>query len=132
VKIKKERKMSYTPFGEFVRILRIRNHEVMGDLAKVLGVTTPFISAVENGKRNVPADWLEKISTHYRLNASEKKELENVIDESQTQYKIQTENASHMQRKVAMQFARSFGDLDDETAREILEILTNNNEKVDC
>jgi HTH-type transcriptional regulator, competence development regulator len=124
--------MSYTPFGEFVRILRIRNHEVMGDLAKVLGVTTPFISAVENGKRNVPADWLEKISTHYRLNASEKKELENVIDESQTQYKIQTENASHMQRKVAMQFARSFGDLDDETAREILEILTNNNEKVDC
>ena len=118
--------MSYTPFGEFVRILRIRNHEVMGDLAKVLGVTTPFISAVENGKRNVPADWLEKISTHYRLNASEKKELENVIDESQTQYKIQTENASHMQRKVAMQFARSFGDLDDETAREILEILTNN------
>jgi HTH-type transcriptional regulator, competence development regulator len=124
--------MSYTPFGEFVRILRIKNHEVMGDLAKVLGVTTPFISAVENGKRNVPADWLEKISTHYRLNASEKKELENVIDESQTQYKIQTENASHMQRKVAMQFARSFGDLDDETAREILEILTNNNEKVDC
>ena len=123
--------MSYTPFGEFVRILRIRNHEVMGDLAKVLGVTTPFISAVENGKRNVPADWLEKISTHYRLNASEKKELENVIDESQTQYKIQTENASHMQRKVAMQFARSFGDLDDETAREILEILTNN-EKEDC
>ena len=123
--------MSYTPFGEFVRILRIKNHEVMGDLAKVLGVTTPFISAVENGKRNVPADWLEKISTHYRLNASEKKELENVIDESQTQYKIQAENASHMQRKVAMQFARSFGDLDDETAREILEILTNN-EKEDC
>ena len=123
--------MSYTPFGEFVRILRIKNHEVMGDLAKVLGVTTPFISAVENGKRNVPADWLEKISTHYRLNASEKKELENVIDESQTQYKIQTENAGHIQRKAAMQFARSFGDLDDETAREILEILTNN-EKEDC
>lgn len=118
--------MSYTPFGEFVRILRIKNHEVMGDLAKVLGVTTPFISAVENGKRNVPADWLEKISTHYKLNASEKKELENVIDESQTQYKIQTKNAGYMQRKVAMQFARSFGDLDDETAREILEILTNN------
>ena len=118
--------MSYTPFGEFVRILRIKNHEVMGDLAKVLGVTTPFISAVENGKRNVPADWLEKISTHYKLNASEKKKLENVIDESQTQYKIQTKNAGYMQRKVAMQFARSFGDLDDETAREILEILTNN------
>lgn len=51
--------MSYTRFGEFVRILRIKRHEVMGDMAKVLGVRIPFLSAVENGKKNVPADWAE-------------------------------------------------------------------------
>ena len=42
--------MAYTKFGEFVRILRIRHHEVMGDMAGVLGASLPFLSAVENGK----------------------------------------------------------------------------------
>jgi len=27
----------YTKFGEFVRILRVKNHQVMGDMAKLLG-----------------------------------------------------------------------------------------------
>ena len=43
--------MGYTKFGEFIRILRIRNHEVMGDLAKVLEVSLPFLSSVETGKK---------------------------------------------------------------------------------
>lgn len=28
--------MSYTSFGEFMRVLRVKNHEVMGDVAKTL------------------------------------------------------------------------------------------------
>ena len=39
--------------GEFMRVLRVRHHEVMGDVAKLLGVSTPFLSAVENGRKNV-------------------------------------------------------------------------------
>ena len=42
--------MSYTKFGEFVRLLRVKNHEVMGDMAKLLKTSTPNLSAVENGK----------------------------------------------------------------------------------
>lgn len=34
--------MTYTKFGEFMRVLRVRHHEVMGDVAKLLGVSTPF------------------------------------------------------------------------------------------
>ena len=45
--------MAYTKFGEYMRILRIKHHEVMGDIAKLLGVTLPFLSAVENGRKNV-------------------------------------------------------------------------------
>ena len=32
--------MTYTKFGEFMRVLRVRHHEVMGDVAKLLGVST--------------------------------------------------------------------------------------------
>lgn len=116
--------MSYTSFGEFVRILRIKHHEVMGDLAKVLDVKVPFLSAVENGKKNVPSEWVDKIISHYRLSAMEQNELEKVIEESRTQYKISTGNAGISQRRAALQFARSFDEMDDETATKILELLS--------
>ena len=115
--------MSYTSFGEFVRILRIKHHEVMGDLAKVLDVRVPFLSAVENGKKNVPSEWADKIITHYKLSEMEQKELKKAIVESRTQYKISTENAGKSQRRAALQFARSFDAMDDETAIKILELL---------
>lgn len=115
--------MAYTRFGEFVRILRIRHHEVMGDMAKMLGTSLPFLSAVENGKKNVPNEWVEKISNYYRLTSNEIAKLKIAIEESKTQYKIVTKNAGTEQRQVALQFARSFDDLDDETARKILELL---------
>lgn len=115
--------MSYTSFGEFVRILRIKHHEVMGDMAKVLDVKTPFLSAVETGKKNVPTDWIDKLVEHYSLSEFEKRKLENAIEESRTQYKIMAQNASVNQRRVAMQFARSFDDIDDETALKIMKLL---------
>ena len=116
--------MAYTSFGEFVRILRIKNHEVMGDMAKVLGVKVPFLSAVENGKKNVPANWLKRISEYYHLSDEEIKSLEQTIEESRIQYKIFTENAGIYQRRAALQFARSFDEMDDETAVKILELLS--------
>lgn len=115
--------MSYTSFGEFVRILRIKHHEVMGDMAKMLNVKTPFLSAVENGKKNVPSNWAEKLAKHYELSNTEKERLEQAIDESRTQYKIPTKNAGICQRKAALQFARSFDEMDDETATKILDLL---------
>lgn len=116
--------MSYTSFGEFVRILRVKHHEVMGDMAKKLDVRVPFLSAVENGKKNVPADWADKLTEYYELSASEREKLERAIDESRTQYKIVAGNAGINQRKAALQFARSFDEMDDETATKILELLS--------
>lgn len=94
--------MAYTSFGEFVRILRIKRHEVMGDMAKVLNVKVPFLSAVENGKKNVPSEWAEKIAMAYSLNDSEKDELYQAIEESRTQYKIPAINAGIAQRRAAL------------------------------
>lgn len=115
--------MSYTPFGEFVRILRIKHHQVMGDMAKALGTSTPFLSAVENGKKNVPAEWVEKLTEFYHLTSDEQDELLRSIEESKLQYKIVLRDASATRRRAAMQFARSFDGMDDETALKILELL---------
>lgn len=115
--------MSYTSFGEFVRILRVKHHEVMGDMAKVLGTSLPFLSAVENGKKNVPANWLEKLIHHYDLSQNEQKNLAHAIEESKTQMKINLSHSSRQKRCAALQFARSFDDMDDETAEKIIKLL---------
>ena len=116
--------MAYTSFGEFVRILRVKHHEVMGDMAKVLGASLPFLSAVENGKKNVPADWIGKITEHYGLTETEQHDLREAVEESKTQFKIVAGKAGNNQRKAALQFARSFDEMDDETAIKILELLS--------
>ena len=33
--------------------MRVKHSEVRGDMAKLLSVSTPFLSVVENGKKNV-------------------------------------------------------------------------------
>lgn len=113
----------YTKFGEFVRVLRIKNHQVMGDMANLLGTTTPFLSAVENGRKNVPKEWAKIISDYYGLSEDSRNELEEAIEESKIQTKIDMKDSSNMQRKVALQFARSFDDIDDETAEKIIALL---------
>ena len=115
--------MGYTRYGEFMRVKRIKHHEIMNDTAKLLGVALPFVSAVETGKRNVPNGWAAIISEHYHLSEAEQQELLCAIEESKTQTKINLTSATQCQRRVALQFQRSFENLDDETATEILKLL---------
>lgn len=96
----------------------------MGDMAKMLGTTAPFLSAVETGKKNVPSDWVDKLTKIYNLDPDSVKELKEAIEESKTQYKIVVSKAGNSQRKAAMSFARSFDDMDDETAEKILKLLS--------
>lgn len=116
--------MTYTKFGEFMRLQRIKHHEVMGDIAAVLNVKTPFVSAVESGKRNVPEDWIQTITEHYNLSPSEQAELTDAVEQSKTQIKMNLISTPENKRKVALQFQRAFDEMDDDTAKAIMELLS--------
>lgn len=115
--------MSYTRFGEFMRILRVKHHEVMGDSAELLNCMVPFISSVESGKKNVPETWAPILIEHYNLNSEEQAELFQAIEDSKTQVKINLSAANNQQRRLAVQFQRSFEKLDETTANAIMELL---------
>src|SRR5574344_1626878 len=104
--------MAYTEFGEFFKILRIKNHEVLANAKEFLGVSTAFISAVECGKKQIPDDWFEKITNHYHLSLNAQNELENVIEKSKKTLKIDLASANSLQKTVALQFQRSLKDMD--------------------
>jgi len=118
--------MKYTDFGEYFKILRIKNHEVLVDASKFLNVSCALISSVECGKRSIPSDWYEKIALHYKLNQKERNELKEVIERSVKAVKIDIDSVNETKKDVAIQLQRSFDKLDENTANEILEILRRN------
>lgn len=115
--------MKYTAFGEFFRILRLKHREILNDAKEFLGVSCAYISSVECGRRPIPDGWKEKIIEHYRLDANGILELEKAIDESKDNIKIDLASATNLQKMVAIQFQRSFDDVDDDMAKKILKIL---------
>lgn len=110
-------------YSMLIKRIRSEYGEIMGDMADWLGVTLPFVSAVENGKKKIPDGWLTKIVEHYQLSDDEAKELEEAILESQTQIKLNISNVQEPQKRLAIQFQRSFDSLDKETTIKILDIL---------
>lgn len=115
--------MGYTKYGEFMRIQRVKNHEVMGDTAKLLGVKLPFVSTVESGKRNVPNEWIPILVEHYNLDTAEQAALLEAVEQSKTQVKINLVSANNARRNLAVQFQRSFEKLDEDTAAAIMKLL---------
>jgi len=121
--------MAYTEFGEFFRILRIKNHEVLADAKEFLGVSTAFISSVECGKKAIPADWFEKITNHYKLSVEKQTKLKEAIDNSKKSIRIDLATANSLQKQVALQFQRSFDEDDEETLKEIQKVLERRSKK---
>lgn len=115
--------MGYTKFGEFMRIQRVKHHEVMADTAKLFDVKLPFVSTVESGRRNVPEEWIPILIEHYNLIAAEQAELLEAVEHSKTQMKINLTSANNTQRRLAVQFQRSFENLDEDTAAAIIKLL---------
>lgn len=113
-----------TNFGKFARKLRIDNAELLKDMAEKLGVTTSYLSAVEVGKRNVPTKWKNQIVNIYNLDKNKKQELEESIFNSQKVIKLNLENLrKDSDKELMLAFARKFEDLDDDSKKDIINIL---------
>ena len=64
-----------TSVGNFFRQLRINRGEILRDMAQNLGVSSAFLSAVENGKKRVPDAWISKLEKIYSLTPVQMAEL---------------------------------------------------------
>jgi transcriptional regulator with XRE-family HTH domain len=114
-----------TLFGKFCRKMRIDSGELLKEMADKLGVTSSYLSAVENGKRNVPQDWFEKISDFYSLNVKQRRLLSEAIEESQLTLKLELNEMKKDEKNLMMAFARELKELGDDDKKKIQNILLN-------
>ena len=117
-----------TDFGRFLRKIRIDCGEILKDMAEKLNVSAAYLSAVEMGKRNIPEQWVNRISELYNLSEEEKSKLNDAADNSAKSITLNFDNISNSHKETAILFAREFENVDTETLDKIKKLLRNTEE----
>lgn len=107
-------------FGKFCRKLRIDEDELLYDMAERLGVSSAFLSKVENGKKKPPKEWREIIIREYCLKDSQIEELDQYMYEAQNDKSIDISNWEESDKMMMLSFARKFDSLDKDVLKRIL------------
>ena len=121
--------MEYTEFGKALKKILIEKDYRIYDIAKGLDVSSAFVSSVITGKKNVPENWVEKLTKLLDLSEQESVLLSEKASQSKDVYKIDVTNCSQLAKNTVYAFQRNLSDLDEETLQQLNEILNKRGEK---
>jgi transcriptional regulator with XRE-family HTH domain len=62
-----------TEFGKILRIIRVNSEDSMRNMAEKIGISAAYLSAIENGKRQIPDSIYDSICKAYPLSEKDKK-----------------------------------------------------------
>ena len=110
-----------TKLGVFYRKLRIEEGEILYDMAQKLGVSSAFLSKVENGKKKPPIQWKQKIISEYNLSGKKLEEYEEYFFEAVNADSIDISTYHESDKELMLSFARKFDALDKALIRRMLE-----------
>lgn len=110
-----------TQLGKILRIIRINTGDSMRDMAAKLDLSVSYLSAIENGKRNVPTDFEEKIVKKYDLSDKDKNNLREAISATVEKVKVNITELSEKKRKLI--YALSKDEISDDTINELCAII---------
>lgn len=114
-----------TAFGKLLRKLRIDYSEVLGTMAKKLGISPAYLSAIENNGREIPDDFIAKIATEYNLDETQIKELEEAKAQVHGKVAVEFEGQKSERNYVetAVMFAKDFSKLTSEQVEMLKNLL---------
>ena len=98
-----------TPFGVVVRKFRLDRGLRLLDLAAKLGQSSAFVSAVETGRKPIPAGYVTDVASAFGLERDETEELQRAAD--RTRPEIRVDRLSGHQRELVAAFARKVDEM---------------------
>ncbi|MCX8293308.1 helix-turn-helix domain-containing protein [Phyllobacterium sp. 0TCS1.6A] len=105
-----------TPFGKRLRDLRAERGISQKEMAKAIGVSAAYLSALEHGRRGQPTwDKLQRIILFFNIIWDEAEELIHLAMISQPKVVIDTGGLSPSVTELANLLAARIGDLDPDT-----------------
>jgi transcriptional regulator with XRE-family HTH domain len=118
---KDRRSFMITEFGKLLRIIRINSGDSAKDMADKMNISPAYLSAIENGKRNIPPEMVDIIKGSYKLSAVDIERLYKAIVNSTDNVKIDLSALADNKKRVF--YALSQDDLDDDTVEQMCEII---------
>ncbi len=116
-----------TEFGDKVQKLRQLASMTLYDVAQQLGISTAFLSAVENGRKRVPDDFVERLGRVLPEAKAQAAELEILANQAREQVVLPLPKASRQDADLATVLARKFNSLSEAQKNRIRAILDNYN-----
>lgn len=110
-----------TDVGKVLRIIRINVGDTAKDMADKLEMSSAYLSAIENGNRNVPQDFFSNICNSYELSILEKNQLKKAITSGMG--KVQIDMTEFSDQKKEMLLTLSNNDIDDVTMEKLCQII---------
>lgn len=113
-----------TPFGRYMRTLRLDQSRLLKDVADDLNVTSAYLSALEHGKKGQPSkQLLQRIIDTQKLTPTQAKELHQSVKNSETSFDIPS-RSTPFAFETANAFARRLPVLTEDQLRKIKEVLS--------
>lgn len=112
-----------TELGKVLRKIRIDRNELLKEMSNKLGVTASYLSAVEHGKREIPSDWITKISRLYDLDEEMKGQLNFAADQSRSSITLKLDGVNAKTSTLVNAFARKFENLNQSDIDKMMDIL---------
>ncbi len=113
-----------TEFGKMLRIIRINCGDSAKDMADKLKISASYLSAIENGKRNIPEELIATIFENYVVSEKEKIKLKKAVVNSCDKVKINLSEFEEKKKELFM--ALSQENLSDETLDMLCEVIKKN------
>ncbi len=114
-----------TPFGERLRLLRQQRSLTQAQMAKAIGVSPAYLSALEHGKRGRPS-WhlIQSIIQHLGIIWDEAEELVRLSRVSHPKVTIDTSGLSPLATELANELSIKISKLDDSKLKAMLKEIT--------
>lgn len=107
-----------TPFGLKIRELRNRKGVTQKEMARDLGVSPAYLSALEHGHRGQPSwNFVQRIIGYFNIIWDEADDLQNTAFASHTRVVVDTEYLSAEATELANLLSGKIGDLTEEDCR---------------
>jgi len=118
-----------TPFGVKIRELRRQRGVSMKDMARAIGVTPAYLSALEHGHRGLPSWYLvQRIIAYFNVIWDEAEDIARLARISHPRVVVDTSGLSPKATELANRLAEQISDLDDtEIDRHIALLITSGN-----
>jgi transcriptional regulator with XRE-family HTH domain len=103
-----------TQFGKELKKLRIDVGMTLMDMAKAIGVSAAFLSAIETGRKRIPDGILETLAEKFPQVQQQRSMYEALVNQARNEVRVPLGSASYDDAMLATALARRFGSMTSE------------------